>query len=561
MTKESGLLSNPRVQLIVLLLFACFFQFAGISGVQLIDWDENIYGEASRQMMIRGDYLNVYINNQLFSEKPPFFFWEQVISYKLFGINEFAARFPSGVAGLLMILLFYHVGSRIGSRRLGLTWSLVYMTSFLPSVFSRAAVIDHTFNLFIAGGAYFLYLFDRELERYLFSSESSEIASKKYYFTYLILGSISMGVACLTKGPLGGVIPLVAFGGYKIFYRSPRIRLSHFFFCGVLSLSIALSWYLVNWINTGESFLEGFIRFQILLFSQSLEGHQGPVYYHFVVVLAGLLPWTPFLFAFSPRKVMASDGHYKYLIAFGGAWIAFVLILFSMVSTKLPHYSASVYIPLSMFVAFILNYADKEKIKFRNWVLISFGLLGISLGCLNLFLPQMLNQYAEAQLISFRTFPSFGVWLTGTGIAVLFVISVIALGLKKFGKGIILAALAMTLFTQGLWRFHLPVFVDIHQKPLLRLVNEANSRQSRLVFYRMVSFAAFFYGRKPIDILHNYKFEGDPSILNTRADDPIHIITSTENKKRLIREHPLAEFVKDSGRFSLFVIKARSVEP
>jgi len=95
-------------------------------------------------MVERDNYLNIYINDYPFAEKPPFFFWEQAASYHLWGINEFAARFPSVLAGLVMVIFCFEVGRRIRDQYLGTIWSLVYLTSLLPGVFARSAVIDHT---------------------------------------------------------------------------------------------------------------------------------------------------------------------------------------------------------------------------------------------------------------------------------------------------------------------------------------------------------------------------------------------------------------------------------
>ena len=142
--------------LIILTLFTALFLLLGLGVAPLIDWDENIYAEASRQMVERGDYLNVYINNYPFAEKPPFFFWAESLSYHLFGINEFAARFPSAVAGLFAVWLCYYFGRWLESSRFGMMWGLIYLTSFLPALFARSAVIDHTFNLFIMLAAFFL---------------------------------------------------------------------------------------------------------------------------------------------------------------------------------------------------------------------------------------------------------------------------------------------------------------------------------------------------------------------------------------------------------------------
>ncbi len=232
-----------------------------------------------------------------------------------------------------------------------------------------------------------------------------------------------------------------------------------------------------------------------------------------------------------------------------------------MVSTKLPHYSASIYIPLSMFVAFSFLYAEQEKQKFPLWVVLLFVALGTGLGCLFLAIPSVLNEYAALQLVDF-TFPwSAGIWITGIAVAVCFPVAGFFLFRDKLKSGLVVTALAMMIFTQGLWRFHLPSFIVVHQQPLLNLVSEVHRKEKPLVFYRMVSFAAFFYGKKPIEVLHNYKFSGDPAILDIRHEEPVYIIAGIENKDRLLTEHPLAEYEKSTGKFALFVIRAKKLIP
>lgn len=551
---------RSSVFFILLIIFATLFLTIGIGEVALIDWDENIYAEASRQMLLRGDYLNVYINNQLFSEKPPFFFWEQVISYKIFGVGEFAARFPSAVAGVFMVALLYFVGCKFDSPKFGLIWGLIYSTSFLPSVFGRAGVIDHTFNLFIACGAYFLFLFDLSLAKYLASDEtgSNDKPSKTKYLVYLTLGSVFMGIACLTKGPLGGVIPLVAFIGYKTFNWQYGLKLVHFLYCGFVSLSIALSWYLLNWIITGESFLEGFIRFQLSLFSKTLEGHEGPFFYHFVVALIGLVPWTPFLFIIKPRVAVSENPLFRKLLPFTLAWIGFVLFLFSMVSTKLPHYSASFYIPFSFLISCNLLFFVKKGTPLPKLAVWAFLVVGVLWSVFLVTIPQFLRKFAEVQEVSLSPETPALLIIAGLIMTGLFFLSLYFFNKQKIVKGLVFPAIAMFLFTQSLWVFHVPDFLKIHQEPLLVLVEKVQKGDQRLALYRMVSFAAFFYGRGPIDILHNYKFEGNPEILKGLSDEVLYVITDKSNKSRLLEEAPRAEFEEQQGRFLLFRIPKTS---
>ena len=89
-------LENPWV--IAFLAVAFFVPYLGQT--HLFDWDEINFAESAREMLVSGNYLRVQVDFQPFWEKPPLFFWLQALSMKVFGINEFAARFPNVVVGV-----------------------------------------------------------------------------------------------------------------------------------------------------------------------------------------------------------------------------------------------------------------------------------------------------------------------------------------------------------------------------------------------------------------------------------------------------------------------------
>ena len=542
--------------LIALLVFSAFFLFLGLGNARLIDWDENIYAEASRQMIERGDYLNVVVNDHSFAEKPPFFFWEQVVSYRLFGVNEFAARFPSALAGLVMIWLCFYIGQRIESVQTGLLWGFIYLTALLPSSLARASVIDHTFNLFITSSIFFLYFFDVEYRFYLQNNGGNDRSFPiPKYLVFLTAASICMGLGVLTKGPLGGVIPLVGFGTYKLFYWRPGIKPVHFVYCAVLSLTIGFSWYTINALSHGEGFIRGFWKFQIALFTKTLEGHSGPFIYHFVIVLFGLLPWTVFLFLYRPKSAHALNPHFRPLFYLGVGWSVFVLVLMSIVSTKLPHYSASVYIPLTFIIAIAIQDYFKGDRAFPLWVPVGFSLSTAGMGILVILIPGLATRFLQNQGISLVL--DWSPLITYAG-AILICFGVLGGMLLKLGRiklAIVTIALIMLIFTQSLWRFLVPPFLGYNQQPLIEMVQEAHQKGGKIVFYRLVSFAALFYGKQPIEMLHTYKFPGDPEILNKSHKENIFIMADKSNKERLLREHPLVRHIEDRGTFSLFILE------
>src|SRR5207248_6658485 len=103
----------------ILFLACVLFHTIGTWSVPLIDRDEPRFAEASREMIERGDYIVPHFNNQLRLDKPPLAYWAQIASYKIFGENDFAARFPSAVAAALVALSIFAFGKRIGGDGVG----------------------------------------------------------------------------------------------------------------------------------------------------------------------------------------------------------------------------------------------------------------------------------------------------------------------------------------------------------------------------------------------------------------------------------------------------------
>src|SRR6056297_3482725 len=144
-----------------IIFFAILFLLPMLGSVHLFDWDEINFAESAREMIVTGDYLTVQINYEPFWEKPPLFFWLQSLSMKVFGINEFAARFPNVVCGIVTLIMLYYIGQRIYNHRFGVLWVLSYGAAILPFFYFKSGIIDPWFNLFIfMGFAWFIFYLD-----------------------------------------------------------------------------------------------------------------------------------------------------------------------------------------------------------------------------------------------------------------------------------------------------------------------------------------------------------------------------------------------------------------
>jgi len=168
MLKIISTTSDLKIKFLITVIAAILF-LPFLGDVHLFDWDEINFAEASREMIETGDYLRVHIDYEPFYEKPPLFFWFQVLSMKIFGVNEFAARFPNAIFGIVALLILYAFGRKLFDKSFGLLWVMAYAGSILPYFYFRSGILDPLFNLFMFISVWFIY-------------RSFEVSDKTNYF-------------------------------------------------------------------------------------------------------------------------------------------------------------------------------------------------------------------------------------------------------------------------------------------------------------------------------------------------------------------------------------------
>lgn len=336
-----------------------FLPFLG--GVHLFDWDEINFAECAREMLLTGNYGQVQIDFQPFWEKPPLFIWFQALSMKLFGVGEYAARFPNAVCGILTLAVLYRIGNRLHGKPFGWIWSLAYFGSLLPHLYFKSGIIDPWFNLFIFLG---FYLF---IEAY---------GSQKRWL-FFASGAV-LGMAILTKGPVGLLLPGLAMIAYWVKMRLKwYVRPLDFVIVGLSSLIVTGLWFGYEILKNGPWFVEQFITYQIRLFSTQDAGHGGFPGYHVVVLLLGCFPASVFAIPalIRPQLEGEKDRDLRWWMA-ALFWV--VLILFSIVQSKIIHYSSLAYFPLTYLAATTLSRLVKEEKRLPRglmWGLVSIGTL------------------------------------------------------------------------------------------------------------------------------------------------------------------------------------------
>ena len=349
MSKFEQLASNPKKSVLFLFLLSSIL-FIGLGNTHLFDWDEINFAESAREMMASGDYLRVQINFEPFWEKPPLFFWLQVVSMKLFGVNEFAARFPNAVFGFIYLISFYFIGMKHFSAKFGLMWSLIFCATILPHIYFKSGIIDPVFNYFIFMSIYFMML--------VISGDHENKMRLAF------IAGLFSGLSVITKGPVGFLLlglTLFVYLIIKKFKPFPKVKFIVGFFSGLLV--IIFTWLGIEFYNNGTAIIQKFIEYQAELFSSDVAGHAQPFYYHFVVVFFGCFPISilalPLLF--KRRWNVSFDFHTWMLCLF---WV--VLILFSIVTTKIIHYSSMTWIPLSFMAALTVYKVSLSEYDFKK---------------------------------------------------------------------------------------------------------------------------------------------------------------------------------------------------
>jgi 4-amino-4-deoxy-L-arabinose transferase-like glycosyltransferase len=357
--------TNVGVRNYALLFAGCMlFHVAGTWNLPLIDRDEPRFAEASREMIERGDYVVPYFNNHLRFDKPPLTYWAQIASYKIFGQNDFAARFPSVIAAALIALSILAWGSRVGTARVGWWSAIIFTLSLQTFLHAKAAVADMWLVLFVtlAHWAGYELLRDRLSPPAHQTSNTKHQTSHWWWVFYL-----SLAFGFLAKGPIGW-IPLLTVGLTMIFLRETPLARRFAFGRGLLlMLSIVALWGIPALIQThGQFFVVGIGRHVIGRSVATMEGHGANSFgmyllllpFYFVTIFFSFFPWSiklPWLIRklLGEKKAGITDPDYhgnkidNYLVI----GIAIIFVIFTLVKTKLPHYTLPAFPLLALLLA------------------------------------------------------------------------------------------------------------------------------------------------------------------------------------------------------------------
>jgi 4-amino-4-deoxy-L-arabinose transferase-like glycosyltransferase len=523
-----------------------FVPFLG--NVHLFDWDEINFAESAREMIVSGDYLNVQINFVPFWEKPPLFIWMQVLSMKLFGINEFAARFPNAVVGIATLLVLYNIGKRTRNMKFGLIWAAVYAASILPHFYFKSGIIDPLFNLFIFLGVYYFIIF-------------SDKPGSGETLKNIALSALFIGLGILTKGPvafliffLTAVVYMVISSSYKKFIQT-KVVVSY----AVVVAFVGGFWFILQMLSGNFNIIVDFFEYQIYLFSHKGAGHGGFLLYHFVILFIGVFPASVFALK-SFRKDKEDDESYAHFKLWMVILFWVVLILFTIVSTKIVHYSSMCYIPLTFLAAYIIDKILNKKQTFSLWMKTVTIFLSVLLGSA-IVLLQLIEKNKEKIISSGMIKDNFAVGnlqadVHWTGLEFLVGIVLIAgvifsiLFFKDIKKQILGIFISSLLFTSLSMIVIVPLVEQYSQNAAVSFFKQISQEDCYVNSYGYKSYAKYYYFDKQIpENKESYKLEW---LLTGNIDKPVYIVCKNTKAKEFEKKYTNFAKIRELNGFVFF---------
>ncbi len=361
---------RSKTAIAAVIICAALVYLPGLGRYSLTDSDETWHAGTAREMMERGDYIVPYFNGKLFPDKPPMMYWMMIAGFRVFGVGELPARLGSALSAILAAAALYALGAEMFNRRIGLIAGLIMATNLSYIVVGRAAMADGALMLFLVLcflGFWRVHQGDRRL--------------RNYFLIY-----VAMGLGGLAKGPVVPAVFIIALIGVSLLERRGKLFLETWAIPGLLLAgAIYMAWMIpADRATGGEMMSEGVGRHVIeRAFSGATHSHSGPFFYYIALLPVTFFPWIALLpLAF--KKLWPAEEARRHR-AFLVAWAAGPFLLFSFMTTKLPHYVLPATPALAIVIAFAVDRAVRQRESFYDGRLaklgiILFGFVAIVLG-------------------------------------------------------------------------------------------------------------------------------------------------------------------------------------
>ncbi len=323
--------NRTRTDSLLLAGFCAFLFFFGLARFGLIGADEPRYAQVAHEMLLRHDWITPVLGGRPWLEKPPLYYWQAMLAYRIFGVSEWAARLPSALDATFLVLAIYFFLRRFRPG-VELDGALIAASSSGIIGYARAASMDMAL-----AAAFTIAMLGWWAWR----------ESGKRVYLAIFYGFVALGM--LAKGPIAPFLAAAVIIFYSLVLRENRLMLRTLWLPGiVLFCAIALPWYFAVQMRNPIFFREFILEHNLGRFSHNLYHHTEPFWYYLPVAALALAPWTVFVVAAlvqrlrvwrdarkQPAKKADPEQQFD---TFAGIWLIVPVLFFSLSQSKLPGY-------------------------------------------------------------------------------------------------------------------------------------------------------------------------------------------------------------------------------
>jgi 4-amino-4-deoxy-L-arabinose transferase-like glycosyltransferase len=344
------ILREPRFQLALLILLAITFYFSKLGGNGLANWDDCYYAHKAKEILRTGDWLTMHYNGTPAFDNPPFYLWLLVVAYKIFGVTEYAAKFPSALMGVAAVALTFALARRLFNAWIGFLSGVVLATTTVFNKYARHAMMDVALTFFVTLALFSLML---------------ALQKDKRYF---LLWGFCISICILIKSVLG-IFPLLISVLFLAVTRRFNVFLTWQFWSGSLIIAaLGGAWYVHQYLNHGQDFID--VHFRWLILQRGFSIAPQPWFEHFSYfkdLLTYYWPWLP-LCVIGLIKLLKQSRQQNESALLLLIWISAFLVILSLMQSRKVWYIMPIFPAMAMVSALAMAplFSEKGKLIFSK---------------------------------------------------------------------------------------------------------------------------------------------------------------------------------------------------
>ena len=485
-----------------------------LGSTSLVDETEPLFAEAARQMTVTNNWITPYFNGETRFDKPPLIYWLMAVGYKLIGVNEWAVRLPSAISAIALVVFGFYTLKYFGITNFKqhniAKQKQLWLSAFIGS--GLMALNPHTIIWGRTGVSDLLLSGCMGCALFCFFWGYATLA-KKWYLAFYVL----LGLAVLTKGPVGIVLPGLIIGCFLIYVGQfwQVVREIKLLWGLTIFTIITVPWYILVWLENGRDFFDSFFGYHNFeRFTDVVNGHEAPWYFYFLILLVLFAPWSVYLpiaiakLRWWKRTYWLRQPRANHLGIFAFFWFSCIFIFFSMSVTKLPSYvlplvpAASILVSL-LWSDFIAYSSRKNKSLYGLLASIILNLvLAIALSIAFYLSPNWIGKDPATPKLS-RIVGESILPISGTIVwGIIAIVIAICLLNRKFWRGIIAVNLIGFIAFISFVLIPTTFFIDTHRQiPLKEIAATITQTKRASEPILMVGFkkpSLVFYTQQPV---------------------------------------------------------------